>query len=490
MSAPSRPNVLWLLTDDQGPWAVPWRMPELRMPALAELAEDGLVLDNYYCTSPVCSPSRASLLTGRMPSAHGVHDWLVGTRAPQAHPDQYLDDVVTLPALLAGTGYVCGLSGKWHVGESRQPAPGFTSWYAHRFGGGPYYGAPIWDDGAEASEPEYFTDAVGHHAVDFLERYAAGTLAPEADDAGLPPFFLQVCTTAPHDPWDADNHPDELLALYEDCAFESVPRPPRHPWTEPRRADFEDAFTDPLPSLRGYCAALSGVDRLLGRLRQTLSNLGLADDTIIVYMSDNGFSCGHHGVWGKGNGTYPLNMWENSVRVPCVIYVPPAWRHLVNDRTGHVDDHLSAASFLPTVCELTSTPLPDDPLRAAPSALPVLRGQAHQGEPVVVHDEYGGTRMIRQGAWKYVTRHEGPTELYDLDSDPHEEHNLAEDEAYAQQRADLHERLTTWFRAHETAQHRAFDQPVTGFGQIHPTWRRDEEQRYMPMHVQADGVRH
>ncbi len=450
------------------------------MPHLAQLAREGVVFDSFYCASPVCSPARASLLTGRMPSAHGIHDWLVGTQHPQAHPDQYLEDITTLPAVLSGAGYVCALSGKWHVGEARQPAAGFSSWYAHRFGGGPYYEAPIWREERQASESEYFTDAVGQHAVGFLRAHARER-GKERDR----PFYLQVCPTAPHTPWDEDNHPRELLDLYKDCDFPSVPREPAHPWTRARQEDFADSFADPEQSLRGYCASLSGVDRLVGRLREELEELGLAEETIILYMSDNGFSCGHHGIWGKGNGTYPLNMWESSVAVPFVMYVPETLReHVVPaglpGAGTHVTDTLSALSFFPTVCELAGVSAPTDPLRAGGSFLPRLSGEEEScDQPVVVYDEYGGTRMIREGRWKYVLRFEGPEELYDLQEDPQERRDLAQDPVLAPRRQRLRDQLEDWFARHETARSRAFEQPVAGRGQIHPTWRREETRRYV-----------
>lgn len=599
---PDRPNIVFILTDDQGPWAVPWEMPELQMPNLQQLADQGIVFQNYYCASPVCSPARASLLTGRMPSAHGIHDWLIGTRHPQAHPDQYLDDLLTLPQVLAGGGYTCGLSGKWHVGESCHPAPGFDYWYAHRFGGGTYYRAPIWDQGKEAEEPEYFTYAVRDHALEFLRQRNRSK-----------PFYLQICTTAPHDPWDKDNHPDQLLDLYKDCDFPSVPRPDRHQWSQVR-PDFDPAFENPQPFLQGYCASLTGVDQLIGQVRQELSAQGVAENTAIFYMADNGFSCGHHGIWGKGNGTYPLNFWENSVRVPFVAYLPPALRRTLATRLnsasdpdsaslpeaeshlplkpatlpsedecralrtsagpsgqdstlpveageeqvaalpGVVEQHLSACGFFPTICELVQVSPPVDPLRAAPSQFAYLLGdgegvkpagnrpdsvrpgsddarqcsnRAHQrsatgrqdadapdgntdmlsaaelaDQAVVVFDEYGGGRMIRSGRWKYVARFQGPSELYDLQTDPDEENNLAielpDQPANSQLRAAkqtdsefqtgqqtvrmvqqvLHQQLESWFAAHETAQHRAYDQPVRGYGQIHPNWRQRGQAAY------------
>ncbi len=160
-------------TDDQGPWAVPWNMPKLHMPQLAKLAQEGTRFDSFYCASPVCSPAKASLLTGRMPSAHGVHDFLTGTNHPRAYPDTFLESQLTFPQVLASGGYDCAMIGKWHVGDSQTLAPGFNHWFAHRFGGGPYYHAPIWDeDGNPTTEPRYFTEAIAEEAEAYLDGHA------------------------------------------------------------------------------------------------------------------------------------------------------------------------------------------------------------------------------------------------------------------------------------------------------------------------------
>ena len=138
------------------------------MPRLDGFAADALQLTHFYCASPVCSPARASILTGRMPSAHGIHDWLVGGRSPDAFPDTYLDGQPTTPETLARAGYQCWMSGKWHVGDAQWPAPGFTGWYAHRYGGGPYVDAPVWRDGEAVSEGRYLTHAITEEALSFI----------------------------------------------------------------------------------------------------------------------------------------------------------------------------------------------------------------------------------------------------------------------------------------------------------------------------------
>ena len=132
------PNIVLVLTDDQGPWAMGCAgNPESRTPNLDRLAATGVRFDNWFCTSPVCSPARASLLTGRIPSSHGVHDWLRGGNMTNGNDRaiEYLAGISGYTDLLAEAGYVCGLSGKWHMGDSLRPQQGFSYWYAHQTGG-------------------------------------------------------------------------------------------------------------------------------------------------------------------------------------------------------------------------------------------------------------------------------------------------------------------------------------------------------------------
>ncbi|MDO5676297.1 MAG: sulfatase-like hydrolase/transferase [Propionibacteriaceae bacterium] len=465
-----KPNFVLLQTDDQGRWAVPWRMPELPMPHLASFAEGALELDQLYCASPVCSPSRASVLTGRLPSAHGVHDWLVGDRDPGAFPDSYLQGQITTPEVLADAGYQCAMVGKWHLGDASQPAPGFEYWYAHRYGGGPYFDAPIWRDGEPVTEPRYFTDAVTDNAVEFLQERD-----PER------PFYLQINYTAPHDPW-IDNHLPEDLVLFDGCDFPSVPREPEHPWSA---GDFAAAVAHPEPHLAGYCASLVAVDRGFGRILALLDELGLAENTVVAWFGDNGFSCGHHGIWGKGNGTWPLNFWDNSVRVPCVVRAPGA-------EQGVSSELLSAASWHATICELAGVALPEDEHHVGESFADVLHGTREvPNEVVVVVSEYGGGRMVTDGRYVLVLRHEGPGELFDNETDPQQRDNRFDDETLAEVRARLTRGLDDWFARGERPGYSAYEQPVSGRGQRHPLSRAlPPEQTYLSRHEQTnDGVR-
>ncbi|GAA1485540.1 sulfatase-like hydrolase/transferase [Brachybacterium fresconis] len=479
------PNVLLLVTDDQGAWALPSLMPELRTPTLDRLQREGRTFEQYFCASPVCSPARASMATGRMPSAHGIHDWLhpealARTDAPRRPFDpDFLEDLPgadTLGAMFSRHGYRCGMTGKWHLGSADRPAEGFEYWYAHQLGGGPYYDAPIWQQadgtGVPASpaqpgtEPSYLTDAITDRALEFLR----GTAADRR------PFFLQVTWTAPHDPWFDGNHPADLLDLYADTDFPSVPKSPPHPWFV--RENFSRAVADRHGALAGYCAALSGVDRSIEAILAQLERTEMLENTIVVFTSDNGFSCGHHGIWGKGNATAPLNLWEPSITVPLIVRWPGHVPAGTRDRTP-----TSATGLLETLAELTGAVPREDPLRAGRSFAARLVGgrDAPDGtrageecgvdpadEPIVIHDEYGAHRMIRTDGWKLVLRREGPTELFHLQEDPGEEHDLSRDPVHAARRRALGDELTSWFAAHETAALSGWDAAVDGAGQRRP----------------------
>ncbi|WP_219415265.1 sulfatase-like hydrolase/transferase [Pseudonocardia nigra] len=461
----NRPNVLVVLTDDQGPWAMGHRNRDLITPTIDELVAGGTELDRFFCASPVCSPARASLLTGRMPSAHGVHDWIRGEAYGVRDEDSYLSGLTNTPEVLAAAGWECGHSGKWHLGTSRNPAPGFDFWYSHRTGDGRYFGAPVWRDEQPVAEPRYLTEAITEEAIGFLERNAGSDR----------PFYLQVNYTAPHSPW-VDQHPARYTDPYNGCTFASCPREEPHRWFSWEPGPVSDAMRDPIPSLLGYFASLTAVDAGVRQVLDLLDRTGLRESTCVVYTSDNGFSCGHHGVWGKGNATWPLNMWENSVRVPFAVSMPgriPA---------GRVDSGLTSACDLhPTILELAGVAAPEDPLAAGRSILPRLLGEEAGGEEaVVVFDEYGGTRMVRTGEWKYVVRHgDGPEELYHLADDPDERENRATEPGRAGVRDELAGVLHDWFARHNAAERDAFARPVSGRGQVSPLWRgRSDAETY------------
>lgn len=476
-----RANVVVILTDDQGYWAMGCAgNGEIRTANLDRLAASGIRFENLFCVSPVCSPARASVLTGRIPSQHGVHDWLRGGNmaGQDEGPIEYLAGITGYTEILAENGYTCGLSGKWHLGDSIRPQKGFSHWFVHQKGGGPYYNAPLIRNGTPYEDPAYVTDVITDDALAFIDA--------QKDAAG--PFYLSVHYTAPHSPWDRDQHPEEVVASYDDCPFESCPDVPCHPWqvgTAPRGTGGKRREI-----LAGYFAAVTAMDTNVGRILDKLEQLDMRTSTLVFFTSDNGMNMGHHGIYGKGNGTFPLNMYDTSVKVPGIVSRPGSIAE------GKVETGLySHYDWMPTLLDYLGIENPQADA-AAPlpgrSFAPLLRGQSMQGrENVVVFDEYGPVRMIRNRRWKYVHRYPyGPHELYDLAADPDEANNLIDEKSVAATIEKMRAGLDEFFLRHVDPALDGRGQAVYGSGQLDrvgPAGGGREAFAGRPRYIDRDG---
>jgi arylsulfatase A-like enzyme len=458
----SKPNIILILADDLGAWGLGCAgNREILTPSIDRLAREGIVFDNFFCTSPVCSPARASIMTGRIPSQHGVHDWLRGGNSPLEEESggkviENLRDQPGFTDALAANGYTCGISGKWHLGNSLSKQMSFSFWDVHAKGAGPYYGAPMVKDGEIYTEPSYITDGITEKALAFLET------------AGDDPFFLSLNYTAPHNPWEREHHPPRLFdGYYNGCPFESVPDEPSHPWQTSvftPRGDREKRRE----ILSGYFAAVTGMDENIGRVLRWLEERGKRNNTLIFFTSDNGMNMGHHGIWGKGNGTFPLNMFDTSVKVPAVISCPSriAGGGVCHELMSHYD-------FMPTLLDYLELENPWAEKLPGTSFASLLQGRAQGGrgngtggrDQIVVYDEYGPVRMIRTRDWKYVHRYPyGPHELYHLAEDPEERENL-----YSKRDrriSELRSRLEQWFFRYADPRIDGTKEAVTGRGQL------------------------
>lgn len=424
-------NIVFILTDDQGPWALGSINEEIRTPHLDRLTAEGVRFENFFCTSPVCSPARASLLTGRIPSQHGVHDWIAGgntgrrttegaSSVEEQEPIEYLAGQPGYTDVLSDAGYRCGISGKWHLGGSQVAQKSFDHWFVTPEGAGSFVDPRVvrGDDVDITVESGYLSEIITNDAIAFIDRESK---------AGRP-FYCSVHYTAPHSPW-LNQHPKEYLDLYDDCAFSSCPQEPVHPGMLFSDFQFSKMIAG-IPQdqpiavdefLKGYFASVTAMDAQIGRIIDRLDALGLRESTLIFFLSDNGFNCGHHGIWGKGNSTFPLNLYDTSVKVPAIASHPgriPAGRV--------VDSLVSGYDVAPTLLEYVGLQMPGDPQLPGRSLVSLLEGgESNSDEFVVVYDEYGPNRMIRTKEWKYIHRHPyGPHELYDLISDPGESRNL------------------------------------------------------------------
>ncbi|UNK71271.1 sulfatase-like hydrolase/transferase [Microbacterium sp. H1-D42] len=447
-------NLIVIMSDDQGPWALGAAgNHEIRTPVLDDLARRGTRLDRFFCASPVCSPARASLLTGQIPSSHGVHDYLDGAHVGSGSRD-HLGDLPTLTDALADAGYRLGLSGKWHLGANDVPRPGFVHWYALEGGGSPYQDAVMYRDGTAEHVTGYLTDVIADDAISFID----------AEHERAEPFFLAVNFTAPHKPF-AGQHPDEFTDLYRDCAFDTCPQEDPHPWLQTLDGAPIGGEADTREALIGYFAAVTAMDAAIGRVLDRLRAHGVEEDTVVVFLSDNGFSCGQHGFWGKGNGTFPMNMYDESVMVPFIVAAPD----LVP--SGRVCDELLSAYDLPaTLLDLLGLDPAGFETGPGRSFASKLRGESSADErPIVVHSEYGPARMIRTRDRKYVHRSPyGPHELYDLVEDPRERRNIVDDPDRVDEVARLRRMLHDWFAEHARPEADGAALPVKGSGQTRP----------------------
>ena len=277
-----RPNLIFILSDDQGSWAMNCSgTKELNTPNLNRLAKEGILFDNFFCSSPVCSPARASILTWQFPSAHGFLDFLrrcnsslaskIAKHAEDGIEITYMEGQTSYIQDLANAGYVCGLSGKWHLGNSRLPQLGFSYWNVHAGGDGNYYSAPMWTN-FNFYEPEgYVTDVITDNAIEFLE-----------DQKGKnAPFSLNIHYTAPHAPWNRENHPIQRFDSYfNNSSFDEMPNQKIHRdhlQKHPLASLLGDTPDNRRSALSGYFTSIEEMDRNIGRVIDWLEVNNLRD---------------------------------------------------------------------------------------------------------------------------------------------------------------------------------------------------------------------
>jgi choline-sulfatase len=432
-----RPNVLVMQTDDHAQWAAGcYGNSELRTPSLDHLAATGVRMANAFTPIPVCSPARASFWTGRLPSQHGMHDYLA-----EADPDvrsvEWLAGERTLAEILHEHEYVTGLSGKWHLGHAERRPVGFDYWFSQSMPvSRPTAFDSPWSRPADPASRIYNRHIITDHAVDFLRQRHRDR-----------PFFLYVGYIATHSPW--TGHSERLVRQYRTCTFRDIPDDVMHPVGRLASEALFATRADRREALAQYYASVSEIDEQVGRLLDELEAQELLDDTLVVYTSDHGLNTGHHGLWGKGNATRPYNMLEESIRVPMLLSHPGTL--LGGQVRGEMVNHCDL--FL-TVLDHVGLPIePEERHRRrypGRSFRDLCRGDAREAWPEQIFGEYGDLRMVRTRRHKLVRRYpDGPAELYDLARDPRETENCIADPDYRAIAADLTARIEEYFARYE-----------------------------------------
>lgn len=435
------PNLLFVLTDDQAQWAVgAYGNIDIHTPNMDRLAREGI---RFTCamTCPVCSPSRGMILTGRYPHQIGLDDYI-----GQGETDGLVPDVPTLAEILKGAGYVTALFGKWHLGMLPEHHPnrrGFDLFIGSR-GGGFANKDPKLEVNDRAQQFTGFAiDILTDHALQFLRQHRDR------------PFALFFHTREPHMPYLPV--PEAAMEPYKGKRLK-VPKVEGVP-EERMQQEY-----------RAYYSAVTAVDIALGRLLDELERLGIADDTIVVFMGDNGYMIGQHGLETKGNawrivpqggtviGTRILgdpklrrpNMFDLSILVPLII----RWRGVVLPNSV-CDELVVSTDLMPAFVDILrqcGCQVPDNLHFDGQSLLPLLRGEkvAWRDAAFLLYDMHHGAvahmRMVRTKRWKLVLHLEegGQNELYDLQTDPGEERNLYGDPFVKSIQDELTERLRQW----------------------------------------------
>lgn len=437
-----KPNVVLIYTDDQGTLdAACYGAEDLYTPNLDQLAADGILFTQAYAQT-VCCPSRAALLTGRHPQRSGINNWTQNdAHAKEKGVNMPLDEI-TIAEVLRENGYKTGIFGKWHLGAALENGPleqgfdeffgfrgGFIDNYAHYFLHGRGF-HDLWHNKEEIFDRgSYFPAMMTEKAVRFIEENQHQA------------FFVYAAFNLPHYPEQADSlfSPD----------YEGMP--------EPRRS---------------YAKVVSAVDGRIGQILDKLKELGIYEKTLVLYMSDNGHSTeetwirfedhnsgipkgtnycangggGYTGKWRGAKGSF----LEGGIRVPAMISYPGHFKK------GQVRDQIvSGLDFLPTICEITGSKLPDRQLDGF-SLVPIMESEGAISQHDILYFQWEDQWAVREGRWKLIVKGRDTTGKFSNHMEKEEEMEspyLADLEAenpeevnYASAHPEIVERLT---RLHE-----------------------------------------
>jgi N-acetylglucosamine-6-sulfatase len=438
----SRPNIIFILVDD-----LRWDdlgcagHPFSHTPNIDRVAREGARFLNAFATTPLCSPSRASILTGEYAHTHGIIDNT--ERSPQSH------QLKTFPQELQKAGYATAFFGKWHMGNDNTPRPGFDRWFCLA-GQGSTFDPVVNDNGREMHTRGYVTDILNAKSLEFIRQ------------KHVRPFFVYLSHKAMHP--ETQQGPDGKLS--DPYASNFIPAP-RHKnlyegATLPRRANWnvppldkpalqqkvaglaplgrETGSSDTV--IRNRLRMLAAVDESVGDIYKTLADSGQLDNTLIVVTGDHGYFYGEHGLSVERRLAY-----EESIRIPIVMRYPPLIQ--AGSKPGRF---ALAIDFAPTFVELAGGSIPSQ--YQGRSLVPLLKGDSpadwrksflveYFSDTVFPRMRKMGYKAVRNDRWKYIhyVDQTNADELYDLEHDPYELKNIDHDPAAAAPLAEMQREL-------------------------------------------------
>lgn len=448
----TQPNILFIVTDNQ-PASIlgAYGNPDVRTPNIDRLAKEGLRFTQAFAVHGMCSPTRATLLTGLLPSQHGVQDWL-DDEETDSWPNDWnaIREYRTLPYTLKNRGYQTSLIGKWHLGQPRPPDEWFDHWVTFNLG----HTIDFWNNEINDNSQKYKVE--GQHSVDFFSDKAVEYL--ESYD-NQKPFFLMVTYNGPYmnPPTNLGPAKNRHYAEYKDNEFPSFPRNRIHetildkipvPDAEEWYLNLARMHNDP-ETMANAASQNTMVDDGVGRLLKALKENGLAENTLVIYTSDQGNFFGQHGLWGHTDYSFPASLYETAMNIPLIVHYPG-----VVDKGRVSDLFVGQYDFMPTILDMAGV---DVEVANSPgrSFAEHLRGNELASWNDAVYMDQEATRVIRTDQYSYWKRLKGTGEheLYDIQKDAEQENNLYGNPDYVAVISELDRRLIEFFDTYSNAQY-------------------------------------
>lgn len=384
----NQPNIIVILVDDMAQWAMgAYGLEQIETPNMDYLAETGVRFANAMTPVPVCSPARASFFTGKIPSQHGVHDFLA-QNDELAYP--WLKDETLLSQRLKKLGYTTALLGKWHATTfDKTPQPGFDYWLSYNSD------ERGWKNQYEKSGKFYFsengkelihTGVQAHYLTDAAIRFID-------NKKGNTPFFISLNFTEPHAPF--AGWPERIVSNYRSVAKEIVQKGGSSSLNA--MSNYNLVPENHEEQLAQYLAGITLVDEQIGRIIDALEGRKLDDNTVIVFTSDHGMLVGQYGLYGKVNASMPYNFYEETIRIPMLIKAPNRLitnRQVRNEFVDLIDLHQTILDFAGSKENLEFSP--------GKSMLSLLKAKRNNDWRNYQIIERGNARMITNGHWKLV----------------------------------------------------------------------------------------
>jgi len=424
-----RPNIIFILTDDHR-WDCLGVMghPFLKTPNMDRIAGEGILFKNAFCTTSLCSPSRASFLTGQYASGHGIINNF--SRWDETKNITFLEHV-------KGAGYDTAFIGKWHMpggGLPRLSGVDLFISFTKKDGQGDYYNCPIYKNGDLVTEKRnpYITEDLTDYAIEFINNERKN------------PFCLYLSHKAVHHDWRPPKH---LEGMYKDAdlSFLAPESDTFDTWTGNNWLEGTMGLMHPV--YKRYCECITSVDEQLGRILALLEEKGILDDTVIVYCGDNGYIWGEHRLYAKH---WP---YEESIRIPYLVRYP----RIIKNPGSALSQMVLNIDLAPTVLALAGVKIPDT--MQGSSFVPIMRSESVERRHSFVYElfkdfPFGGRvpphKAIRTERYKYIDWEacRNP-ELYDLLEDPREMVNLVGSEKGAILVNDLRDELEALKKQYE-----------------------------------------